>query len=280
MKFYKYQALGNDYIIFDLITDKVVYQKFDLFLSYLSQGSLAQRRKSIGADGIITLTTGNKSPYRMVVLNQDGSRAEICGNGLRCLSMYIYKYLNPPHSIIIETDAGLSYSNLISLNRQTGIIENSFPRTSSELPSYLPEAESFPAKLVIGEHLYYFYLVSVGNPHAVLFVERPNEFDLSGFYFKACREHEFFCKVNLSIVNVQKEQIVHRIYERGVGETLSCGSASVAVFVVLNKLNKADNKITLKHRGGQLQVERRNDNIYLIGEAYEVFTGEISVPRF
>lgn len=280
MKFYKYQALGNDYIIFDLIKNKIVFQKYNLFLSYLSQGTLAQRRKSIGADGIIILTPGNKSPYQMMVLNQDGSRAEICGNGLRCLSMYIYKYLTSDHSIVIETDAGLSYSNLISLNQFAGIIENSFPQISSDLPSYLPKTESFPTKLVVGENFYDLYFVNVGNPHAVLFVEKPDDFDLSGFYLKACTEHEFFSKVNLSIVEIQKEQIVHRIYERGVGETLSCGSASVAVFVVLDKLNKAGNKITLEHRGGKLQVERRNDNIYLIGEAYEVFTGEISVPNF
>lgn len=262
MKFYKYQALGNDYILIEDIKEKTSSLKYARLAK-----KLCQRNFSIGADGLLILKYSKKADYRMEIYNQDGSKAKMCGNGLRCLSMHVFCTKKKNKNLIIETDTGQIDVIIHKMKKDTSYITISMKKEEYEIKK---------TTLTVDGKKIGLYLVSTGNSHAILFSDDIDTFNLDDLYKKIKRKKIFSKEINLSIVTYEsKKSIKQRVYERGVGETLSCGTGAVAAAYVSLKTGKVKGTITVKQPGGELKVEEDKDKIFLSGFAEKVYEGEM-----
>lgn len=268
LNFYKYQALGNDYIVLDLIKDKEKYNFPEISKKF------CERKFNIGADGILLILKSDLADYKMIIFNSDGSRAKMCGNGLRCICLYIYKHIKKKKGYKIETDSGIKTVKFLEVNNKTGLFKISMGK-AKENNNILTNPNT--EKIILYNNKYYkFYLISIGNPHCIIFVENIDFFDLNSLVKILLKKKLFSDSLNISIVSIlKKDKLKYRVYERGVGETLSCGTASAAISFLSNKLGKTDNNITVEQKGGILTVEIINDEIFLTGTTEEIYKGEI-----
>lgn len=240
-EFTKMQGLGNDFIVLEGPGkpggDDVV--------------RLCDRHFGVGADGVLVVTPG--SPIVMDYWNADGSAAEMCGNGLRCVARYAYDkgWADTPE-FEVDTPAGI---------RTVRVGED------------LVDAEIGPA-LIEGEETvegHVYRLVDTGNPHAVRVVDDPESIDLAQVGPVVAREAGFDAGCNVEMISVSGDRVTMRVWERGVGETLACGTGMVAAAAVA--LNGADGTIRVEVRGGVGQVEITDKNAWLSGPAEYVFSG-------
>ncbi|OHD65740.1 MAG: diaminopimelate epimerase [Spirochaetes bacterium RBG_13_51_14] len=275
MKFTKMQGTGNDYIIIDGRKQKIPnLKKISI--------SMCDRHYGIGSDGVLILLDSRTANYRMRIINPDGSEAEMCGNGIRCFAKYLYdNRLTAARQIEIETVAGIKKLQLNVKNRRVeSVIVN--------MGKPILQRERIPMigkpGMVINEALqlddgtrFNITSVSMGNPHAVIFVEEIDKFPIEK-YGPLVENHTLFPnRTNVEFVKVvSQKEVIQRTWERGTGETLSCGTGASAVTAacILNKLT--NRKLQIHLRGGDLSTEWRekDDNIYLAGPAVEVFRGE------
>lgn len=279
MDFTKLQGAGNDFILVE--TDKT---RSDW--SAVAK-AMCDRHYGIGADGLLLLLPSAKADFRMRMFNPDGGEAEACGNGLRCLAKYIIdKKLLPQSQIKIETMAGI---RAVGFNKTGKSVEI---QTSMGVPKFgagdIPvEIKPGSRKLVdIKSMLGYtvvidskelqLNLVSMGNPHAVCFCKQPvAKFLLSQIGPKVEHLAIFPRRTNFEVVNVvNRGQIDARVWERGAGETLACGSGAGAIAVAAQKYGFVDNKVDIALPGGVLKVEWDGvREVFLSGPAEKVFTG-------
>jgi len=277
--FTKLQGAGNDFILVE--TDKTGGDWPEV------AWAMCDRHYGIGADGLLLLLPSAKADFRMRMFNPDGSEAEACGNGLRCLAKYIIdKKLSPQSQIKIETMAGI---RAVRFNRTGKSVEI---QTSMGVPKFgagdIPvEIEPGSRKLIdIKSMLGYtvvidgrelcLNLVSMGNPHAVYFSPQPvARFLLSQIGPKVEHLAVFPRRTNFEVVNViNRGQIDARVWERGAGETLACGSGAGAIAVAAQKYGYVDNKVAIALPGGVLKVEWDGvGEVFLSGPAEKVFTG-------
>ncbi|MHA2283297.1 MAG: diaminopimelate epimerase [Promethearchaeota archaeon] len=280
LDFEKYHGLGNDYIIINEIKWNIPENKKpDLAIK------LCEIHFSIGADGLIFVGTSNKADIKMRIFNNDGSEAEMCGNGIRCFSKYIYeKNIVKKEEITIETLKGVMGAKLAikdeivqSVQIDMGppiLICEEIPVTSESISN-----KCVNEPIVILDKIFNFTAVSMGNPHAVIIVKKQLNDDELNMYGSTIEAHERFPnKTNVEFVKIitEKECIV-RVFERGVGITKSCGTgacASVVAGSILGILKK-NTPITVHNDGGDLRITYSGKSVLMEGPVNKVFNGII-----
>lgn len=276
LQFTKMHGLGNDYVYMDAINQKI--EERNELAKFVSD-----RHFGIGSDGLILICPSEKADFRMQMFNQDGSEAEMCGNGIRCVGKFVYdKGLTNKETITVETLAGIK---TLVMTAQNGKIETA--RVDMGKPILEPEkipviSDENPVKnlkLNEGEKEFTFTCVSMGNPHAVTFIkEDVNKFDICKYGAKLEINNVFPKKANIEFINVIDDKTLKmRVWERGAGETLACGTGACAsvVAAILNGYTQRD--VTVHLLGGDLKIKwDENDNhVYMTGPATTVFEGKI-----
>lgn len=282
MKFTKMEGLGNDYVYINCFEEKVENP------SELSV-KVSDRHFGIGSDGLILIKPSKKADFTMEMYNADGSQSEMCGNGIRCVGKYVYDYgLTDKEDITVETLAGIKYLKLfvkngkvdkVTVNMGAPILEpDKVPVLVSSLPEGTDKVVDYP--LMIDGKEYRTTCVSMGNPHSVVFVDDTDTFPLEkiGPLFE---NNAFFPRrVNAEFVQIVSRNYARmRVWERGSGETLACGTGTCAsvVAAILNGLT--EDEVTVKLLGGELIIrwDREENIVYMTGPAKVVFDGVIEV---
>ncbi len=276
LQFTKMHGLGNDYVYMDAINQKIENR------SELAK-FVSERHFGIGSDGLILICPSEKADFRMQMFNQDGSEAEMCGNGIRCVGKFVYdKGLTKKETITVETLAGIKTLVMTAKNGkiETARVDMGEPILEPEkIPVISNENPVKNLKLEVENKDFTFTCVSMGNPHAVTFIkEDVNKFDICKYGAKLEVNKAFPKKANIEFINVIDDKTLKmRVWERGAGETLACGTGACAVTVsaILNGYTKR--AVTVHLLGGDLKIEwNKNDNhVYMTGPATTVFEGKI-----
>lgn len=275
MKFTKMEGLGNDYVYVNCFRETVDNP------SEVAK-KVSDRHFGIGSDGLILIRPSEVADFRMDMYNADGSQAEMCGNGIRCVAKYVYDYgLTDKTSISIETLAGIKYLDLQVTDGKVSLITvnmGSPELVPDKIPVILDSKRVVDEPIEVDGTTYKMTCVSMGNPHCIVFVEDTASFPLEtvGPLFE---NHERFPKrVNTEFIQLLDRKTVNmRVWERGSGETLACGTGACAsaVACILNGLT--EDEITLHLLGGDLIVrwDQEENLVYMTGPARVVFDGEI-----
>jgi diaminopimelate epimerase len=272
LRFAKYQAAGNDFLIVDELGAPV---------GELDAPALCDRWTGVGADGLVRLSKGSQAKYRFDLTNADGSSAEMSGNGMRCLAAYLRdKGIEASAVFDVETAAG---SRRVELGSDGITVAMGVPNfTRAAIPMHGPAWETFqeqPFDLGGGLTLP-ATAVNMGNPHLVLFTdEDPERYHLEHLG-PALEHHELFPqRTNVEFARVVDDDRVEvRVWERGVGETLACGTGACAVVVAASEAGRTKPVATTVFRGGSLSVERREDGeVSLGGPVSHVFDGVVDL---
>ncbi len=276
MKFTKMQGLGNDYVYVNCL-EEVVENPKEIAIK------VSDRHFGIGSDGLILIKPSDKADFFMEMYNADGSQSEMCGNGIRCVGKYVYDFgLTKKTEVAIDTLAGIKYLTLhVKDNKvETVTVDMGCPILEAKEIPVLSQEEQFINQPVqaLGQ-VYNMTGVSMGNPHGVIFVENVKDFPVHEVG-KVLEVHEIFPRrANIEFVEVLNKTTANmRVWERGSGETLACGTGTCAS-VVAGVLNGLLERKTLVHLlGGDLLIEWKEDNhVYMTGAATTVFTGEIEI---
>lgn len=281
-KFTKMQGLGNDFIITEF--ENIKQYNLKIFSKFV-----CDRHFGIGADGLILFSNSKVADFKMRIFNNDGTEAEMCGNGIRCLAKYLYEkeYTNK-EEMTIETLAGIKIVKLIMENNNIMAVRINIgkPQTSAnKLPIYLPQKYYKTNNMckimfkVADKELEGTFL-SVGNPHTVIKVKNVKEIQLSK-YGKIIENYKFFPqKTNVEFVEkIDDKNIRVRVWERGVGETLACGTGAVASAYAMFKEKEISNDVKVELDGGSLRIyiDTESEEVYMEGLAINVFEGEIDL---
>ena len=275
MKFTKMQGLGNDYVYVNCFKEKIENPS-ELAVK------ISDRHFGVGSDGLIMINPSDKADFEMEMYNADGSRGEMCGNGIRCVAKYVYDYgLTDKTSISVETLGGIKYLDLTVENGKVSLVKVDMGKPELE-PSKIPVAAEgsrvVDEPITVAGKEYRMTCVSMGNPHAVVYVDCDvKELPLETIGPEFENHERFPNRVNTEFVRIiDRKTAEMRVWERGSGETLACGTGACAVAVasVLNGLT--DNEVTVKLLGGDLliQWDREKDTVYMTGPAAVVFDGE------
>ncbi len=277
MHFFKYSSIGNDFILINNIEEKIPENKF----SDLAK-ALCRRRFSIGADGILILENSRNADFKMRIFNSDGSEAEMCGNGIRAIVKYAFEYkLTKNTEIRIETLAGIK---ILKLFLKDNLVENvevdmGTPKLlRNEIPMTGENTTIVGEELKVDGEIYKITCVSMGNPHCIIYDNNVNSIDIE--IGKKFETHPIFPnKVNVEFVQIiNDEELSLKVWERGAGETLACGTGACASVVssVLNKFVKKNQLITVHLPGGDLKIKWADDNhVYMTGPSEKIFEGDV-----
>ena len=274
MKFTKMQGLGNDYVYVNGFEEKIDNPS-EMAVR------VSDRHFGIGSDGLILINPSEAADFEMEMYNADGSRGEMCGNGMRCVGKYVYDHkMTDQTHITVDTLAGVKYLDLTVEDGKAVKIRVNMgePVLKPELIPVIAEGDTVISQPLIKDSVEYkMTCVSMGNPHSVIFVDDVDTLDLEkigpGF-----ENHERFPKrVNTEFVKViDRHTAKMRVWERGSGETLACGTGACAVAVACILNGFTDNKVTVQLLGGDLEIEwdRESNIVYMTGPAETVFEGE------
>lgn len=299
MRFVKMHGLGNDFVIVD-----AVRQAIDLAHLRQTAAHLCDRHFGVGADGVIFVLPSRQADFQMRLINSDGSEGEMCGNGIRCLGKYVYESgLHREKSVAVETLAGIQQLQLHVQNRdapnlgaQNGAVDSACvdmgePRLSpQEIPTTLaPTGEwtigdrSVPvvreASLHVNGGTFAVTCVSMGNPHCIVFREEVESFPFKEWGPKIEQHPVFPRRTNVHFVKViNRHELQTRVWERGAGPTLACGTGACASLVAGVINGRTDRQATVHLPGGTLEVEwKENNHLFMTGRAILVYEGEIEV---
>ena len=278
MKFTKMHGIGNDYVYVNCFEESVKNPaEVSKFVS--------DRHFGIGSDGLILISPSAKADFRMNIYNADGSQAEMCGNGIRCVAKYVYDYgLTDKTEISVETLAGIKYLRLQIENGKVASVEVNMGAPilePKEIPVAVEESPVVNVPVEVKGKIYHMTCVSMGNPHAIIFMNNVKDLDIAaiGPYFE---NHTVFPKrTNTEFVEVLDRNTVNmRVWERGSDETLACGTGACATTVACILNDKTENEVTVHLLGGDLKIrwDREANQVYMTGPATVVFDGEITLP--
>lgn len=277
MKFTKMQGLGNDYVYVDCLKE-TVDNPHDVAVK------VSNRHFGIGSDGLILIKPSGIADFRMDMYNADGSQAEMCGNGIRCVGKYVYDYgLTDKTSISVETLAGIKYLDLHVLDGkvQSITVNMGMPEFAPDKIPVVSEKERVVCEpILVGRISYEMTCISMGNPHCVVFVEDTEQFPLEEIGPKFESHERFPKRVNTEFVQILSRDAVNmRVWERGSGETLACGTGACASAVACMLNGYTEDEITLHLLGGDLIVrwDREANLVYMTGPAVVVYDGEIQL---
>lgn len=278
MKFTKMHGIGNDYVYVDC-TKKELKDPAEI------SKIVSDRHFGIGSDGLILIGSSDRADFRMNIYNADGSQAEMCGNGIRCVAKYVYDYgLTDKTEISVETLAGIKYLRLQVENGKVANVEVNMGAPilePKEIPVAVEESPVVNVPVEVKGKIYHMTCVSMGNPHAIIFMNNVKDLDIAaiGPYFE---NHTVFPKrTNTEFVEVLDRNTVNmRVWERGSDETLACGTGACATTVACILNDKTENEVTVHLLGGDLKIrwDREANQVYMTGPATVVFDGEITLP--
>lgn len=282
LDFSKMQGLGNDFVCMKF--DESFRYNLKIFARFI-----CDRHYGIGADGLVLVGKSNYADLSMRIFNNDGTEAEMCGNGLRCLAKYAYeKGLVKKEKITVETLAGIRKIEYILENDKIMSIKVNMGRpilNPQKIPIYLPRnyrinTGKCKVQIKTGDREFIADCISVGNPHAVIYVNELKCFNVEK-YGRIIENYKFFPnKTNVEFVEViDKSNIKLRVWERGVGETLACGSGASAAAYSCFTEGKTENKLKVELKGGNLdfEIDNKTHEIYMIGTAVNVYEGKIDL---
>lgn len=272
MKISKWHGLGNDFILTEL-------PKSSTFDVRGIAARLCDRHFGVGADGVVTIRHLSGNAFEMRIYNADGSEPEMCGNATRCVGLYIKRRM-------------LAHGNDFELHTKGGIVrpkvlENGTVRVNMGEPRLRrgeipvtgdPDSEAREVKLHVGGREFTAFCVSMGNPHAVIFVPDIRTVELETWGPQLECDPQFPQRINVEFAEVRGPQMVRmRVWERGCGVTLACGTGSCATAVAGRLSGRTDSRVTVLLDGGELQVEYSevDNHVYMTGPAVEVFRGEL-----
>ncbi len=279
LAFTKMEGCGNDYVYINGFTQSVPAEEKPALVRRLSD-----RHFGIGGDGVIFINPAKEADFEMEMWNADGTRSEMCGNGIRCVARYVYDFgLTDQKEFSIVSAGKVKYMTLYEQDGQISAVRVNMGQPILEADQIPVRADHSPVinvPIEVQGKEYRMTCVSMGNPHAVVFVDSTEDFPLEqvGPYFE---NHPCFPnRTNTEFVQViDRSRVRMRVWERGTGETLACGTGccATAVACVLNGLT--DNAITVEVLGGELRIEwdRENDLVWMTGPATVVFSGEIEI---
>lgn len=271
--FSKWHGLGNDFVIVNGLKENIDnYEKMAI--------EVCHRHFGVGADGLVVILPSKIADFHMRIFNADGSEAEMCGNATRCVARYVYEYgLTNKEKITLETKAGIIKPELIFIEGilSTIRVDMGEPHLKrSEIPMIGNEEKVVNELLTVDNSEYYITCVSMGNPHCILFVDDISAVDLAVIGSRIETSPAFPRKTNVEFVQViNKQKVRMRVWERGAGTTMACGTGACATVVATVLNGKTDRNAIVELDGGELRIEWGLDNhVYMSGPAIEVFRGE------
>ncbi|MDO8885406.1 diaminopimelate epimerase [Candidatus Oleimmundimicrobium sp.] len=275
LEFIKSQGAGNDFI---LISDL----KKIIELNPEKIRWLCNRHFGIGADGVILVRPpmSSKAEFFMLFYNSDGTMAEMCGNGIRCFAKFLYdQCLITKDTVSIETPGGIKDVQLIFNNKEVAgakVNMGNFSFKAIDIPINIEKKELIDEEIEVDSQKLKITCVSTGNPHCVIFVKNVSNVPIDIIGPKIENMKIFPNKTNVEFAQVvNKSEIKLRVWERGVGETLACGTGACATVVAANKLGLTQKRVSVHLLGGDLEIEIMNNDVSMIGPAKEIFTGKI-----
>ncbi len=276
LSFTKMHGLGNDYVYINCFRQTLPVPATTL-ARYLSD-----RRFGVGSDGLILILPSSVADCRMEMYNADGSRAEMCGNGIRCVGKLVFDtHIARKPLLRVETDAGVKELQLqVENGWVTAVtVDMGPPRLApQEIPTTLEGSRVVEAPLKVGESVYRVTCVSMGNPHCVVFSEKVDQIPLERIGPDFERHEVFPRRINTEFVQcLSKERLRVRVWERGSGETLACGTGACAAVVAAVLTDRCRREARVELRGGELAIRwsEDNDHVYLTGPAVRVYDGEL-----
>lgn len=277
MNFTKMEGLGNDYIYIDCT------QMNEEEIERISKKAkkLSDRHFGIGSDGLILICSSCKADFKMLMFNSDGSQSEMCGNGIRCVGKFVYdKKLTQKTNIKIETLAGIKELKLYTKDNKVEKVTVNMGKpilAPKEIPVISDERIAKNLKIKVIDKDFVFTCVSMGNPHAITIVENLTDFDVEKYGKILEIDEHFPKKANIEFAEIiDRNTIKMRVWERGTGETLACGTGASATCVActLNDLVNEKQNIKVELLGGELEI-KWDEYVYMTGSAKTVFEGKI-----
>ena len=278
LKFTKMHGLGNDFIVLDGVSEPLPEVDWGR-----AARALCMRHFGVGADGLILVLPSEVADFRMREFNPDGSEAEACGNGLRCFAKFVYEHgLTGKTEIEVETLGGVTRPSLkVEGGRVASVrVDMGPPRLRpEEIPARVEGERAVEVPIEVAGEAVRATLVSMGNPHCVIFVEDVDGAPVHELGPKLERHPIFPNRANVEFVEVvSPSELKMRVWERGAGETLACGTGACASLVAASLTGRAGRRATVRLLGGDLLVEWADDgHVYLEGPAEEVFRGEVDL---
>ncbi len=280
MKFTKMHGCGNDYVYIDC-TESEIENESEAAIQ------LSDRHFGIGGDGIILIKKGKLADFEMVMYNPDGTRGAMCGNGIRCVAKYCYDNgLTDKTSFTIESMGAVKYIDIKVKDGKavSAKVDMGAPiLKAADIPVNIKKEKVIREKITVYDREFQMTCVSMGNPHAVMFIdEHPADFDLD-YYGSAVEQNTelFPDRVNAEFAKIiDRKNIEMRVYERGTGETLACGTGTCATVVAAVLNNYVDHDVTVHLIGGDLEIHwsgNEKDSVFMTGPATFVFSGEIDL---
>lgn len=273
MKFTKMHGIGNDYVYVDCFKE-VVNDPVNL------AKRMSDRHFGVGSDGLILIMPSKKADAGMRIFNADGSEAQMCGNGIRCVAKYVYDYgITSKKAVTIETLAGIKEIELTVAGGKAVEARVNMGKpilARRQIPMVGEGAEVINETMPIKDREFKITCVSMGNPHCVIFVDEVDRINVARFGPVIESHHLFPERINVHFVQCfDKERVKMKTWERGSGETLACGTGAAAVCVAGALTKRTDRRILAHLPGGDLRLEWAQDgNVYMTGPATEVFKGE------
>ena len=279
VNFTKMHGCGNDYIYINCFDKKIDNPEM---LSIL----MSERHFSVGGDGIVLIERSNVADAKMRMFNIDGSEGKMCGNAIRCIGKYLYdNQMVLKDEVDIETLSGIKHLKLFVNNGKVDkvSVDMGYAKFDPNLIPITLDHKMIDEECVVKNHKYNLTAVSMGNPHAITLINDIEKFDVVKYGKIVESDKHFPNKTNVEFVQVlDKNTIKMRVYERGSGETLACGSGACASVVscVINGLTERNVRVNLL--GGYLNIEynENNNHVYMTGPAVLVFNGEINLNQF
>lgn len=273
MKFTKMHGLGNDYVYVNCFKESIEDP------SSLSV-RISDRHFGVGSDGLILICPSEVADFQMCMYNSDGSQAEMCGNGIRCVGKYVYDYgLTDKTEISVETLAGIKYLSLTVEEGKVSMVRVNMGQPilePAQIPVSVDTDTAIDVPIEVNGTTYRMTCVSMGNPHAIIYMDHIKEMQIEtlGPHFE---NHPVFPKrTNTEFVEVlNRKEVNMRVWERGAGETLACGTGTCATVVACVLNDKTDHEVLVHLLGGDLKIEwdRESNQIYMTGPATTVFDG-------
>lgn len=274
MKFNKMQGAGNDFLLFNGVKNK--YENYSKMAK-----KLCDRRYGVGGDGIMVAEESQKADIKMVYFNSDGSKGEMCGNGIRCFSKFIYEEkIVKKSEITIETGDGIktAYLTIDDKNKvQSIMISMGKARLNSkEIPALIEKKKVINEKISIDGEDIIFSAVLIGVPHAVIIKEDLESIDVNTLGAKIEKDKLFPKNINVNFIQIlDKYRIKIKTWERGAGRTLACGTGACSGVYISNLLGLVEDEVVVKTEGGVLKIKLQGDEVFMIGTAETTFKGDV-----
>ena len=277
IEFTKMEGCGNDYVYIDGTRVNIPSDRKPELVRALSD-----RHFGIGGDGVIFINASSIADFEMEMYNADGSRGEMCGNGIRCVGKYVYDHrMTDRTEITVESFGRIKYLTLYPENGSVKRVRVNMGPAILQLPdgSHIACA-AVELPIEIGDKTCRVTCVSMGNPHAVLFVDRTDDLPLTEIGPLFENHTRFPNRINTEFVEVlDRGHVKMRVWERGSGETLACGTGCCAIGVAGVLCDRTDSRILVDVLGGQLEIEwdRENNTVWMTGPATTVFEGHVAI---